>query len=77
MFTKVLAKRLQKIIKYLLNENQSGFIKGRQISTHIRLLDDVTRYLDIENIDGLIVSLDYQKAFDSVNKEIIHCSKVI
>ena len=30
--TKVLATRLQKIIKYLLNESQSGLIKGRQIS---------------------------------------------
>ena len=71
IFTKVLAKRLQKVIKYLLNESQSGFIKGRQISTHIRLLEDVTRYVDNENMDGLIVSLDYQKAFESVNKETI------
>ena len=36
IFTKLLAVRLQKIIKTIIHENQSGFIKGRNISSHIR-----------------------------------------
>ncbi|GFR59297.1 reverse transcriptase [Elysia marginata] len=47
------------------------FIKGRNISSHIRLIDDIIKYAGEENIEGMTVSLDYQKAFDSVNKHTI------
>ncbi|GFR74429.1 retrovirus-related Pol polyprotein from type-1 retrotransposable element R2 [Elysia marginata] len=71
ILTKLLAIRLQKEIKNIINENQTGFIKGRNISSHIRLIDDIIKYASEENIEGMIVSLDYQKAFDSVNKDTI------
>ena len=71
IFTKLLAVRLQKIIKTIIHENQSGFIKGRNISSHIRLIDDIIRFADREQLDGLVVSLDYQKAFDTVEKKTI------
>ena len=71
IFTKLLAVRLQKIIKTIIHENQSGFIKGRNISSHIRLIDDIVRFADREQLDGLVVSLDYQKAFDTVEKKTI------
>ena len=71
IFTKLLAVRLQKIIKTIIHENQSGFIKGRNISSHIRLIDDIIRFADREQLDGLVVSLDYQKAFNTVEKKTI------
>ena len=37
---------LQDIHKTIINENQSGFIKERNISYHIRLNDDGTRFAD-------------------------------
>ena len=37
ILTKLLARRLQGVIKKIVYENQSGFIKGRNITTHIRL----------------------------------------
>ena len=74
IFTKVLAIRLQKVIKTIINENQSGFIKGRQISTHIRLIDDIIKYANTENLGGVVVSLDYQKAFDTVDKTTVICA---
>ncbi|GFR73106.1 reverse transcriptase [Elysia marginata] len=61
----------KKVIKSIVHENQSGFISGRKICSHIRLLDDITKYADTENAEGLVVSVDYKKAFDSVHKEAI------
>ena len=67
--TKLLPVRLQKIIKTKIHENQSGFIKGRNISSHIRLIDDIILFTDREQLEGLVVSLDYPKAFDTVEKK--------
>ena len=71
IFTKFLAVRLPKIIKTIIYENHSGFIKGRNISSHIRLIDYIIRFADREQLDGLGVSLDYQNAFDTVEKRTI------
>ncbi|GFS09237.1 retrovirus-related Pol polyprotein from type-1 retrotransposable element R2 [Elysia marginata] len=71
IFTKMPALRLQKVIKSIVHENQSGFISGRKICSHIRLLDDIIRYTGTEKTEGIVVSLDYKKAFDSVYKEAI------
>ena len=55
---KLLARRLQGVIKKIVHENQSGFIKGRHITTHIRLLDDLIKYADNEQLGGSVVFLD-------------------
>ena len=71
ILTKLLARRLQGVMKKIVHENQSGFIKGRNITTHIRLLDDLIKYADNEQLGGIVVSLDYKKAFDTIDKECI------
>lgn len=45
IFTKALALRLQKVIKSVVNEDQIGFVKGRNIASHLRLFDDLAKYL--------------------------------
>ena len=47
-FTKLLAVRLQGVIKSIIHENQSVFIKGRSIASHIRRLGDIMRFTDNE-----------------------------
>ena len=71
LFSKVLANRLQKVIKNLINSSQVGYIAGRSINDHIRLIDDIINISNIDNIPGMVVSLDYQKAFDTVSKKAI------
>ena len=54
-----------------MHTDQKGFIKGRSISELIRYIDDsilTTRY---NHISGLIVSVDFRKAFDSISKNTI------
>ena len=62
ILTKLLDRRLQGVIKKIMLENQSGFIKGRNITTHIRLLDDLIKYADNKQLGGIVVSLDYKKS---------------
>ena len=43
----------------------------RNITEHIRLIDDIINLSDKLDLPGYIVSLDFEKAFDSINKDTI------
>ena len=74
IYSKVLASRLQNVIHKLISTDQVGYVKGRNINDHIRYIDDLINYSKIKNISGLLVSLDYRKAFDTVCKQSILAS---
>ena len=46
LLAKSLAIRLSSVISSIINEDQVGFLKGRNISTVIRLIDDTINYLE-------------------------------
>jgi len=39
--SKVIAKRMEKVLRVLINPDQTGFIKGRYMGQNIRLIDDI------------------------------------
>ena len=50
-----------------INEDQTGFIKGRFIWEDIRLIYDIMHFTEQYNIPGLIMSIDFEKAFDTIS----------
>ena len=62
----VFARRLQKILNNYIGEEQSAYIKGRFIGENARLILDIFDYCENENKDGILLFLDFEKAFDSV-----------
>ena len=46
LLAKSIAIRLSSVISSIVNEDQVGFLKGRNISTVIRLIDDTINYLE-------------------------------
>ena len=69
LLAKSLAVRLSSVISSTVNEDQVGFLKGRNISTVIRLIDDTINYLDKSERPGLLLALDYKAAYDTISKE--------
>ena len=63
---KAIANRLKAHLSKLINNDQSGFIKGRFIGENIRLIDSVINYAATKNIPGLLLFLDFEKAFDTL-----------
>ena len=63
----VLANRLKLVISKLIHTDQNGYIKGCNIGYNIRLIQDVMEYFENDNMEGAILFLDFQKAFDTVN----------
>jgi len=67
ILAKTLATRLQKVIGKLVKLDQTGCISGRYIGENIRTILDILEYTTSENISGLMVMIDFEKAFDSVS----------
>ena len=62
-----IAERLKKVLDILISQDQTGFIKGRFIGENTRLVYDVMQQSDLRNIPGLLLLLDFEKAYDSVS----------
>ena len=70
----VLANRLKTVIELLIHTDQNGYIKGRNIAYNIRLIQDVIHHFENDNIEGAVVFLDFEKAFDTVNHNFLHAT---
>ena len=69
--TRVLARRLERVLPFIINPDQTGYIKGRYIGENIRLISDLIDYTKQKNIPGIAIFLDFRKAFDSVEWDYI------
>ena len=65
--SKTLAKRLEKVLPEVIYFNQNAFVKGRKIFDSVRTIDDVIEYARYKDIPGILVAIDFEKAFDSLN----------
>ena len=68
ILAKCLANRVNKVIENIISEDQVGYIKGRNVSTILRTIDDLIEYWNLKNKPGILLALDFQKAFDTISK---------
>ena len=67
----VIANRLKTILDKVINEDQKGFISGRFIGENIRLIYDILYETKNQDIPGLLLSIDFQQAFDSISWKFV------
>ncbi|KAL9978010.1 hypothetical protein ACROYT_G015484 [Oculina patagonica] len=65
--SKALAKRLECILPFIIHRNQNAYVKGRLISDSTRIIDDIMSYTKVNDLSGLLVAIDFEKAFDSLD----------
>ena len=66
IFAQILALRLQPVAKKMIGKEQSAYIKGRYIGENARLILDIYEHCMNHDLDGILLFLDFEKAFDSV-----------
>ncbi|KAL1938742.1 hypothetical protein VTO73DRAFT_11345 [Trametes versicolor] len=71
IMTKALASKLAIVAPALIHHDQAGFIPGRRIFDHIKLSQLMIEYAEAEEINGAIVALDQEKAYDKVDHEYL------
>ena len=71
IMSKVIAATLKKVLPIIIHYNQTGYVKGRFIGEAIRSIFDIIDFTAKENIPGLLLFIDFQKTFDSVEWEFL------
>lgn len=68
---KVLASRLACHLDCIVGDTQTGFMRGRQAAESIMTVKEVVHSLQKNRSKGMVLKLDFEKAFDSVNWEFL------
>ena len=68
----VIADRLKPSLNQVISNCQTGFIKGRQISDSTRLVFDLLHITETKGISGLLMLIDFEKAFDSLSWNFLY-----
>ena len=66
ILTKILASRIKPILPSIIHPNQTGYVNGRQIFHSVRLLQDIMDISVKKNIHGMLIFIDFLKAFDTL-----------
>ena len=68
----VIANRLKESLNKIISNCQSGFMKGRYISDSTRLIYDALEIAETHKIPGLLMCIDFEKAFDSLSWKFLY-----
>jgi exonuclease III len=66
-----IADRIKTTLDDIIHEDQKGFIPGRYIGENTRLISDILFETERQNIPGLLMIVDFEKAFDTVSWKFI------
>ena len=69
IISKVLSTRIKNVLPFLISSNQTAYVKNRFISESGRVISDILEIAKTLVLEGFLVTIDIEKAFDSVN----HC----
>ena len=62
----VISNRIKKVLPTTISHTQKGFLKNRSIAENTKLIYDIIDKLISSSQEGLLLLVDFEKAFDSV-----------
>ena len=63
---KILARRIRRVMGSLVSESQIAFVQGRQILDGALIAYESVHWLRKSKKEGVLIKLDFKKAYDSV-----------
>ena len=67
----VIAQRIKTNLSDIISNCQKGFVSGRYIGECTRLVSDLIHYSRKNNLKGILLLIDFEKAFDSLEWSFI------
>ena len=71
LITKALANRVKLVLPSLINYDQCGYVLDRLMGENVRIVNDLILYCRDFAVEGLLVFLDFEKAFDSLSWQFV------
>ena len=66
IFTKVAMLRLNNVAEHVVRPSQTAFMKGRNILDGVVILHETVHELHAKKLNGVILKIDFEKAYDKV-----------
>lgn len=54
-------------MQYIIHTDQNVFVEGRSIFDALRTIDDVVDYTKRNCLPGILIAIDFEKAFDTLD----------
>ena len=75
--SKVIATKIKNVLSTIVHHNQTGFINDRYIGETVRSIFDRMDFTVSKNIPGILIFIDFHKAFDSLEWNfLLSCLRV-
>ena len=71
LISKTLASRLKDVLPSIISHQQTAYVKNRNISESERLISDILEICNNQNINGYMVTMDIEKAFDTLDHNFL------
>ena len=73
--SKTLSTRLEKVLLLLIDPGQTAYVNGRFLGESGRLIADIIETCNLEELEGYLVEMVFEKAFDSLNHNFLITSQ--
>ena len=70
-FSQIISERIRSTLNFLIHPDQTGFVQGRYIGENTRMIYDILHHCKTNNKQGLLMVVDYSKAFDTMEWDFI------
>ena len=71
IISRVLANGLKTALDHLIGPEQKGYVPNRFIGEVTQTTYDIFQYAKEKNLPGMVILIDFKKAFDSVSFEMM------
>ena len=71
IMSKAIATRIKNALPNIIHHNQTGFIEDRYIGETVRSIFDIMDFTAKQDIPGLLIFIDFRKAFDSLERNFL------
>jgi len=72
ILAKLLATRLKATLRDFISDDQTGFVPDQYIGTNINRMLNFIDYCNDNGVEGMLISIDYEKAFDSMEWDFVY-----
>lgn len=62
---------MKMVLNKIISKEQTGFLKDRYIGENTRIIYDMLHLAEENNVPGLLLLIDFEKAFDSLSWSFI------